>query len=313
MSNFKKYIHIFSIAIFICFFSACAGKKIIIDCYSAPKEYKKIEGLRSDFNSAKKFKFLSIAIYPKIESQIRGRDIITLEKLLISDVKEKITELNFITLEPIFETSPNRLNLQIIDYQYRSTNNETSNEIECNLVVNFVIRRGATEYYAKSYSAKENRYAKSKQGLPGKDLLLKEMSKQCAASFVKDISPLKTKQLRELKSLPGDIEYVIDYAIIRNYEGAIEAMEKYTGKKDMNFYYNLAVFYEALAGEKENLTLLEKANKNYILAMENGGAKNDLVISSKARFDIFFNLFSKVESQKNDNKELEEHHKEVLY
>ena len=302
MTKFKMLFYLFCVSIFVSFFCGCAAKKILIECYMAPKEYKKIEGLIYDGSSDHKGKYLTVAINPEVSSQIKGKDIKTLGKLLIKDVKEKITETNFISLYPVFELSPIGVVLEILDYNY----NITSNEIESNLIVNFVISKGITEYYSKSFSANDKRYSKNRLGLPSKHTILKNMSKKCAKSFVNDISPLKTKQLRELKSLPGDIEYVLDYTIRKNYEGAIEAMEKYTGDKNMNFFYNLAVFYEALAGEKEDLTLLKEANKNYKLSMANGGNKDDVVISAKARFDVFFKLLKMVEGQQNQNIELEE-------
>jgi len=298
----SKRIKLLWVFIFFCFFSGCAGKKIIIESYTAPREYRKIEGMISYGASERTGEYLAIGINPDVISKKKGNDIETLKKLLINDVKAKITETNFITLHPIYDISAVALIIEILDYHYERGNYR----IDSNLVVNFVISRGMTEYYSKSYSAKENRHSKSEQGLPGKQELLKKMSQKCAKLFVKDISPIKTKQLRELKSLPGDIEYVLDYAIIKNYEGAIKAMEAYTGKKTMNFYYNLAVFYEALASEKEDLNLLVKADKNYQLSMQNGGSRDDVVISAKARFDNFYKLLKMILEQQDKNEQISE-------
>ena len=225
----------------------------------------------------------------------------SLQKMLVADVKEKITETNFITLHPLYDLSAIGLNMEIMDYKF----DRGPNDISAMLRVNFVINRGVTEYYAKTYSAKEIRYSKSGQGLPEKGEILSLMSMQCAKSFIKDISPLKTRQLREFKSMPGELEYVLDFAMRKNYEGAIKAMENYNGDKDMEFYYNLAVLYEALASEREDLILLKKANEYYEQSMAKGGTKDEVVISAKARFDNFYRLLSRVLNQESANVELE--------
>lgn len=297
----KKFMSFFISGIVVLFLGGCAGPKILIESYSAPRENKKIQGMIADETSSEKGKYLALAIDPHVTSKKRGADRIILERLLVPYVKEKITETNFIYLHPIYDESKITLHMEVLDYAYKAS----INDIKAHLSINFVINRGISEYYSKTYSARDERYSKSGQGLPAKNEILACMTKKCAKSFIKDISPLKIKQIREFKSLPGDIEYIIQYAKRKNYEGAIEAMERYQGKRNMNFFYNLAVLYEALASEKNDLYILKKANDNYDNAMQEGGSKDDIIISAKARFDNFYRLIKNVISQEAENKAFE--------
>ena len=81
-------------------------------------------------------------------------------------------------------------------------------------------------------------------------------------------------------------------------------MEKYKCKRDMNFYYDLAILYEAQASVSEDLSGLDSANDNYNMALSRGGAKDELILSAKARFDNFYELLEKTKKQDASNQGL---------
>jgi len=110
--------------------------------------------------------------------------------------------------------------------------------------------------------------------------------------FISDISPLKTYQMREFKPLPSELQAVIAYAKRKNYKGAISLMEAYKGDKDANYYYNLAILYEAMASTTEDIKYLKLAQKNYNEAILKGGGDDKTILDAKVRFDKFFDLGS---------------------
>jgi hypothetical protein len=72
----------------------------------------------------------------------------------------------------------------------------------------------------------------------------------------------------------------------------------------MNFYYDLAVLYEAYASETENLKLLKLADRNYEKAISLGGLNDKLIIDAKSRFDNFYELLNKTKKQDKANQAL---------
>lgn len=88
---------------------------------------------------------------------------------------------------------------------------------------------------------------------------------------------------------------------MKNYKGAINAMENYKGNKTMEFYFNLAIYYEALASTQSDLSLLSQASENYDKAMAMGGSTDEIVIKAKAKFDNFYELIKAIDEQKKSN------------
>ena len=271
--------------------SGCGSTKIVIPSYAPPQEYKKIEGIQSG-GDMREGSYLAMAINPDVSGE-NITDKGQLEKNLISAVKQSLTETNFITIYPVFDLADVALNMEVISYSYAPQDGLAD------IQVSFSITKGVTEYLHKTYSSEVRR-----SSFPSKNKILYELSKSVVEDFISDISPLKTYQLREFKPLKSDLEYVLTYAKRRNYESAIEDMESYDGERDLNYFYNLAVLYEALASKHEKLTLLAKADKNYKEAMKTGGFDDELVVNAKSRFDNFYRLIKMADEQERKNKVL---------
>jgi uncharacterized lipoprotein YajG len=283
----------------------CASnEKILINTYSKPVESKKVETMIGE-SEKRGGKYLSISINPKIENIGQNRD---LASLLIDGIKEKITETNFIYINPIYDDAKLSLNMSIVEYDFQ----QSKNEINANLSVSFNILRGFSNLYTKTYRVSDSRYSKSAQGLPSKQEIVLSLSKEISKKFIKDISPLKSNSLREILEFPDGLEYLLNYAKAKNYSGAIKAMENFSGKKDINFYYNLALFYEAFAGEKENFAFLKRASENYEKSLSLGGFENEIIVKAKADFDNFYKIFKSIDEQRENNLKIEKEINEEL-
>ena len=172
------------------------------------------------------------------------------------------------------------------------------------LEVTFTLSRGVDEFLVKKYRVRKNRQSRDVTKLPTQNELASKAADRVVKYFISDISPLKTSQLREFKPLPTELEAVIVYAKRKNYKGAIKLMNYYSGKKDMDFYYDLAILYEAYASETENLKLLKLADRNYEKAISLGGLNDKLIIDAKSRFDNFYELLNKTKKQDKANQAL---------
>lgn len=281
------------------FITGCAtGAKIVIPSYSPPREEAKIKKMITNNAEIPGGAYLAIAINPNILNINRATP--KLKDFLIDDIKAKLTQTNFIALNPIAGDNDVVLIMSVNNYHFTQTPNKRSLDLE----VNFTLSKGAEEFLSQSYKTSKNRQSSESKKLPSEAQLASDAAQDVVEDFIADISPLKTFQLREFKPLPDDITYAIDYAKTKNYGGAIKAMESYKGVRDMNFYYDLAVLYEAQASENEDLSGLEQADENYNMALSRGGAKDELVKSAKARFDNFYELLGKTKSQEAKNQGL---------
>lgn len=293
----------------IAVFSGCSssGKQIIVPTYVAPKEVAKVKGIVADSGDTKG-KFLSFAINPKI-SVPNGVNNVTdaTKKKIISITKEAITNSNYILIHPVYNASTIGLSMSVTDYSYVKDCSSDMCELTSGISMDFQINRGSVDYFTKVYDSTSRRSAEKhkQQLLPTAQELSTEMIRDCVEKFIFDISPSKTNQLRELKSLPSEIAYVVDMAPKGNYENLIETMEAYKGDKSVGYYYDLAVFYEALAATNEDLPMLKKAKLNYEKAMKKGGSSDTLVVNTKARFDNFYAILDKLLTQQDKNKKQE--------
>ncbi len=305
--NSNKLLGIFILPILV--FTGCAtgGKQIIVPTYTAPKEVAKVKGIVADSGDTKG-KFLSFAINPKV-SVPNGVNSVTdaMKKKIISITKEAITNSNYILIHPVFNASTIGLSMSVMEYNYVKDCSSDMCELTSELSMDFQINRGSVDYFTKVYDSTSRRSAEKgkQQFLPTAQELSTEMIRDCVEKFIYDISPSKTNQLRELKALPSEIAYVIDMAPKGNYENLIETMEAYKGDKSVGYYYDLAVFYEALAATNEDLLLLKKAKLNYEKAMKKGGSSDALVVNTKARFDNFYTILAKLIAQQDKNKKQE--------
>lgn len=285
------------VLIVCCFLSACAANtKIVIPSYSAPREYKKIAEIESGGES-QDGRFLALAIDPEVDGTGKEPGI---GPMLVNSVKEGLTSTNFITIYPIFDEAYVQLDINVISYDFQ----QTADTIKADMQASFTIVKGVTEYLSKTYSARATRSSSNPSLLPSKNKVLLDLSKEVSAKFVADITPLKTNQLRELKSMPGELEYILTYAKRGNFESAIDDMEAYPGTKGAGFYYNLAVMYEAQASKSEDMKMFRKADAMYRKSMMTGGSGDELIVANKARFDNFYRLFKMTDAQKRTNEQL---------
>jgi hypothetical protein len=233
-------------------------------------------------------------------------DATSIANNLLSNVKKYINQTNFISLSNTdsLDDSAVSLSLQIKTYKYK----ETDSSINVHIEVNFSIANTEKgELYSQNYKYNTARSSNSaKQGLPLRSEILSEASNYLAKKFIKDISPIKTKKLVELKSLPDELTYTIKYAKGGNFKAAIKAMEAYTKDKDSSYYYNLAVYYEGLASTEDDMNLFSKASDNYEKAMALGGHDDEVIVNGKMKFDKFYDIIKKVAKQTEANQKANE-------
>lgn len=292
-----KYSVIFA-SLWALFIGGCGNAKIVIPSYSPPKEYKKLSSIESG-GDMREGTYMAIAINPDISGE-SSKDKKKIDSILINAVKQGLTETNFITIYPIFDTANVALNMELISYEYE----KSINNINADMQVAFTITKGVTEYISKTYSSKATRYSSNPSLLPSKSKILLDLGEEVTKKFISDITPLKTRQLREFKSMPSELEYIITYAKRGNFESAVEDMENFDGDKDASYYYNLAVLYEGLGSKTGEMKVFAKAKKAYAKAMRKGGLNDEVVVNAKAKFDNFYRLFQMTQKQKDENKNL---------
>ena len=275
-----------------------SGAKIVIPSYTAPKEASKLSKIETKDEFISDGTYLAIWLDPEVKGVKKTNP--KLQGMLIDSVKEKFTQTNFITIDPLGDENGVALSMKVSNYDYK----RDGNKVHLALEVTFILSRATDEFLVKKYRARKNRQSRDATKLPTQNELASQAVNKVVKYFISDISPLKTSQLREFKSLPKDLDPVITYAKRKNYKGAIKLMNYYKGRKDMNYYYDLAILYEAEASEKENLRLLKLADDNYEKAMSLGGINDKLIVDAKARFDNFYELLNKTKKQDKANQAL---------
>ncbi len=295
----KRFFLVFFMFSAVVFISGCAtGAKIVIPSYSAPKEVAKISKIKTKDEFISDESYLALWINPDIQGVQNANK--KLAPMLINKVKEKITQTNFIAIDPLGGDESVALGMRVLNYKYE----KFTKKVMLTLEVSFTLSRGANEFLVKTYKARKNRQANDPSKLPTENELASEAVSKVVKYFIADISPLKTNQLREFKELPDELGAVFSYAKRRNYKDAIRMMRKYKGEKDMNYYYDLAILYEAQASTTEDVKMLRLASKEYEKAMELGGYEDALVVDAKARFDTFYDLLRATKKQSKANEAL---------
>ena len=281
------------------FFTACGhGPRIVIPSYTAPKEAAKLKRIETKDEFIAKGAYLAVWLNPDVAGAKKANP--KLADMLIGSVKSAITQTNFIALDPLGEEDGVALSMKVVSYDFKKELNKESLYLQ----VTFTLSRGVDEFLVKTYDKHLVRSSANPSRLPTEDQLAAEAVKKIVKYFISDISPLKTYQMREFKPLPSELEAVTAYAKRKNYKGAISLMEAYDGEKDDNYYYNLAILYEAMASETEDLTYLKEAKKNYNKAILKGGAKDKTILDAKVRFDQFYDLLSKTKKVQKNNSAL---------
>lgn len=295
----KKLFLWFGLLMFIISFSGCGGgTKIVIPSYTAPKEAAKLSKIETKDEYISDGKYLAVWLNPDVKGATASNNKI--KQMLIDSVKANFTQTNFVTLDPLGGENDVALNMRVSSYDYKPEGNKVSLYLE----VTFILARGSDEFLVKSYQDRKNRQSADATKLPTENELLSEAVSKVVKYFISDISPLRTHQMREFKSLPKELTHVEAYAVRKNYVGAIKLMEDYKGKKELNYFYDLAILYEAQASITEDIKLLEKANENYEQALAMGGIKDDVVVSASARFGNFYDLLRKTKKQDKANQAL---------
>jgi len=276
-----------------------SNSKIVIPSYSAPKEWHKIEQLKHEEQSSS---YLSFAINPSLTgypSSMNTDEKSGLSKELIQQTISQLTAVRFITIEPIYELSLVKLDMGVDAFSYKQNDKERRAYIK----TTFSLSKGSEPILVKSYSEKEFRYSKNGLDLPNKQEILAQLSESVVSQFISDISPTKTNQLREFLSLPSSLSHVVDAAKRGNFQSAINDMESSSADKDLNFYYNLAILYEAEASKKEDIVLAEKSMMAYEKSISKGGDAVKLVVSSKNRFEKYYRLLQTIKDQRSQNQQ----------
>lgn len=295
----KKVVNYLLMGSFIAiFFTACGhGPRIVIPSYTAPKEVSKLKQIETKDEFISKGAYLAIWLNPDVKGVSKNEKV---RDMLLSSVKTAITQTNFIALDPLGGDDGVALNMEVVSYDYKKEGNKVSLYMQ----VTFTLSRGADEFLVKTYDKRLVRSSADPSRLPTEDQLASEAVKKIVKYFISDISPLKTYQMREFKPLPSELSTVTTYAKRKNYKGAISLMEAYKGEKDANYYYNLAILYEALASETEDLKYLKKAKQNYNQAILHGGGEDKTILDAKVRFDNFYELLNKTKKVQQNNKAL---------
>ena len=294
--NLQRWLLLGSVAFL---FTACGhSPRIVIPSYTAPKEVSKLKQIETKDEFVAKGAYLAIWLNPDVKGIENANP--KLGDMLLSSVKSAITQTNFIALDPLGEEDGVALDMQVVSYDYK----RGENDVSLYLKVTFALVRGADEFLVKSYDKRLLRSSSDPSRLPSEDQLASEAVEKVVKYFISDISPLKTYQMREFKSLPSELDAVVSYAKRKNYKGAISLMEAYDGEKDAAYYYNLAILYEALASQTEELDYLKAAKKNYDKAILKGGGSDKTIMDAKVRFDQFYDLLSKTKKVQKNNKAL---------
>ena len=292
----KRVVLAFVVAIFM--LSGCAKKQILLNTYVAPSKPKEVSQMLEGSSSTSGS--LEIELVNYIQKADGAKSDKAFESRLFSSLKKFITQTNFISLSEVEDKGNLSLDMKVLVFDYTTS----ANSIDGTISVEFNIRKEGTIFYTQNYKHFIKRYSKAgKQGLPSKNELLLEASDDLAKKLIKDISPTQTLKLVQLMPLPSEIEYTLKYAKDKNYEGAIKGMKKYEGEKSAGYYFNLAVYCEALASQTDDLSLLTKADEYYESAMQLSRGEEEIITKGKSKFDRYYKIIKKVADQKAKNAE----------
>jgi len=296
MKNVSKKIIFVASALALAFnMTGCGPARLLMDTYAPPKKEKEVKKMLD--NSDSKSGFLELEIVNTVVNAKGVKSDKEFNAKLLSSLKKFITQTNFIAINTVEMQSAMSLDMKVLIFDYV----ETPTTIKGTIAVEFNIRKEGTVFYTQNYKYNINRYSKSGFQGVNKGTILAQASDYLAKKLIKDISPVATQKLVALKSLPSELEYTISYARTGNFEGAIKGMKKYKGEKSAAYYFNLAVYYEALASKTDSLELLTKADEYYEQAMALSEGKDEEIVSGKAKFDNYYRIIKKVADQKRAN------------
>ena len=300
MFKVKKSLISLSVIAGIVLFSGCAKEQLILKTYNPPKKQEQVKKMIE--NSESSTGFINLQIVEDIDyiCEVIGgnKDSRNMANGLISNLKRFINQTNFISLNQTQDDAAVSLDMQILSLNFL----ETKNSRELHTKVNFVVRKSGVEFYSEPYSYESIRKSRAGlQGIASKSEMFNDASEYLAKKLIKDISPVSTRKIVELKDLPDELQYTIKYAKGKNFKGAIKAMEKYKGEKNFEYYFDLGVYYEGYGSQIDNLAMFAKAQENYEKAMAMGGSEDDTIVKGKMKFDNFYEIIKKVAQQQAAN------------
>ena len=279
--------------------SGCGQDQLLLKTYSAPKKPDQVK--KMIVNSDSKDGYINIQIVKDNQYSCKkvseSKTCFKVVNSLNSDLEKFINQTSFISLNSTDDDAAVSLDSQILELRYTQP---TPSDIDAFVKVEYNIRSlEKGQLYSAVYEYSDQRHSRAgKQGLPSKSEILSEATNYLAKKLIKDISPLKTSKLVALKDLPDALKYTVNYAKGKNFKGAIKAMENYKGKKDLAYYFDLAVYYECYASKQDDTKYLVKAEENYEKAMAMGGSEDETVIKGKMKFDNFYSIIKEVIKQK---------------
>jgi len=300
MFKLKQGLVSLSVVVSIVLFSGCAKDQLILKTYSPPKKQEQVKKMIE--NSESSVGFINLQVVEDINyiCKIVGENgnSKSMANGLISNVKKFINQTNFISLNQVEDSANVSLDMQILGFNFV----ETKNSRELHAKINFVIRKEGIEFYSEPYTVDDVRKSRAGlQGIASKYEMINDASEYLAKKLIKDISPVKSRKLVELKGLPDELKYTIKYAKGKNFKGAIKAMEKYKGEKNLEYYFNLGVYYEGYGTQIDNIAMFAKAEENYEKAMSMGGSEDETIVKGKMKFDNFYEIIKKVAQQQAAN------------
>ncbi len=294
--NFKKSLSVLAFIAVAFNITGCGPTKLLMDTYSPPHKQKEVKEMLASGESSSGY--LDLEIFHKVQKADGVKSDKSFDNKLLSSLKKFITQTNFISINSVSDQSSLSLDMKVLIFDYK----QTSNRINGVISVEFNIRKEGQVFYTQNYKYSISRYSKSgTQGLPTKGEILAQASDYLAKKLIKDISPIATQKLVALKSLPSELEYTVSYARGGNFEGAIKGMKKYKGEKTAEYYFNLAVYYEAHASKTDSVELLTKADEYYEQAMVLSEGKDEEIVKGKLKFDNYYSIIKKVADQKRAN------------
>ncbi|WP_373071383.1 hypothetical protein [Sulfurimonas sp.] len=296
--NVLKKSYIGTLVVSALLLTGCGKSQLLLNTYIPPNKPKEVaQMLESDDATSG---FLEIEIVDNILAGEGIRSDRSFNSKLLSSLKKFVTQTNFISISEVKDVSNLSLDMKVLIFDYVETPNTTNGLIS----VEFNIRKEGTTFYTQNYKFPIKRYSKAgRQALPTKTQLFAEASDYLAKKLIKDISPISSLKLVELKDLPSELAYTQKYAKAKNYEGAIKGMKAYKGEKNEAYFFNLAVYCEALAAKSDDMALLSKANEYYEKAMQLSEGGDEVITKGKAKFDRYYQIIKKVAEQKAKNAE----------
>lgn len=286
----NKFIITFTMIVISLMMSACTSwPKIQTPTFTVPKEIDSINEIKISRQVLSEPAYISICLDKNITSE---EEMSPQAKIILANtINAKLTSSDFIINNPSCDQGALLLNMTLNDYDYERDDDEVSLELE----ISFTLALGNDEFLEKEYSAQKEYSKERSEILAEENTLVSQVSLIIINKFIAELSPQKIVQEQKFKPIPEKLTHLIPYVNNKEYHEAIMIANKYKGVKDMNYYYNLAILYEAQSCATNNVNLLKLANVNYERAMKLGGDDDSLISNTKETFDDFYSLITKQE------------------